>query len=324
MIGYYIHHQGSGHRTRAEAIARHLSAPVVALSSADIVGEDFTDVIALDRDDQNLDPRDPTAGGVLHWAPRGDRGLCRRMAQIARFADEHEPAAVVVDVSVEIALFVRLLGVPVIVVAMPGDRADPTHRRAYEVADAIIAPWPGDLYSPPWLDEFISKTTFVGGISRFEYRPATPDPALASDVLLMSGTGGESERPVVSLITKRHPGLTVVGLGPAFGTWTDDPWPYLCSAQVVVINAGQGSVADVAAARRPAVVIPQRRPFAEQDATACTLEREGLAQVRSEWPEPDDWAKILHESSVTNADWSRWQTDGAAGRAAAAIEALLR
>jgi UDP-N-acetylglucosamine--N-acetylmuramyl-(pentapeptide) pyrophosphoryl-undecaprenol N-acetylglucosamine transferase len=95
----------------------------------------------------------------------------------------------------------------------------------------------------------------------------------------------------------------------------------LCAADVVVAHAGQNSVADIAAARRPAIVIPQDRPFAEQDATAAVLTRERLAVVEPHWPEPSRWpALIARARHCDGGRWERWQTSGSAARAAAVIE----
>jgi hypothetical protein len=324
MIGYYIHHQGSGHRMRAEAITGQLSVPVVALSSADIDSTGYADLIRLMRDDLSENPLDVAAGGALHWAPRLDSGLRARMAQIAEFVSVHRPDAMVVDVSVEVAAFVRLLGVPVIVTAMPGERTDPPHLLAYQLADAIIAPWPQELYQPDWLIPHLHKTTFTGGISRFDGRPLDVATDRQSDVLIMTGTGGATtSQEAVTRLAADHPGLTIRGLGPAFGTWSDDPWLQLCSTRLVITNAGQGSVADVAAARKPAVLLPQDRPFDEQLRTGRTVARAGLAHVAPAWPSAGEWATILASIPKSASSWSRWRTAGAARRAAAAIEAVL-
>lgn len=323
MIGYYIHHHGSGHLARAQAITRHLPGPVIALSSGPCDGSGFDHVVHLDRDDAAVSPTEVTAGGVLHWVPRHDHGLRGRMAQIAQFVATRSPDAVVVDVSVEVAVFVRLMGVPVIVMAMPGERGDPAHQLAYSVADAVIAPWPEDLYQPTWLDEHRAKTTFTGGISRHEGREPAPSRLHAADVLVMTGTGGtRTARAEVTQVATDHPDLTVRGLGTGFGTWADDPWPDLCSASLVVVNGGQGSVADVAAAHRPALVLPQERPFDEQRATARTLDRAGLARVSDTWPTRDEWRELIRDARTAEPPWTRWQTTGAARRAARAIESV--
>jgi Glycosyltransferase family 28 C-terminal domain len=71
--------------------------------------------------------------------------------------------------------------------------------------------------------------------------------------------------------------ITWKTLGLRGGRRTPDPWPDICAADVVITHAGQSCVADVAAARRPAIVLPQPRPFDEQHATAETLRRHRLA-----------------------------------------------
>ncbi|SCB75224.1 MULTISPECIES: hypothetical protein [unclassified Gordonia (in: high G+C Gram-positive bacteria)] len=323
MIGYYVHHQGRGHCSRATAVAGHLGTDVVALTSASLTAPVFSEVITLERDDSDPQPRDVDAGGLLHWAPRHDGGLRTRMAQLAEFVETRRPAAVVVDVSVEVTLFLRLMGVPVIVTAQPGVRDDLPHQLAYRAAHAIIAPWPAELYQPDWLREHLPKTVFTGGISRFDGRLPVSHPTFAADILVVTGAGGVPGAPhPATTLGEELPEHTVVGLGPAFGTWVDDPWPFLCSARVTVIGAGQGSVADAAAAGRPAVVIPEDRPFAEQRATGNTLARSELALVTSSWPSTERWRLILDTAGSSSPEWSRWHTAGAAERAARAIEAV--
>ncbi|MCH5641228.1 hypothetical protein [Gordonia sp. ABSL49_1] len=331
MIGYYIHHQGMGHRMRAEAIAASSTVPFVALTSlADdavpLSDSAFDEVITLDRDDTAHCPVDVDAGGALHWAPMRDRGLGGRMLQLADFVRDRRPEAVVVDVSVEVTLLLRLLGVPVIVVALPGNRRDGPHRLAHQAASAIIAAWPGDLYRPDWLTEFDAKTTYTGGISRFDGRRVTFDERHRSDVLILTGAGGSVGMPADSDedTSRLSPGVMVRRLGGAYAPWTDDPWPYLCGAGTVVINAGQGSVADVAAAQRPAIVVPEERPFDEQCCTADTLSRHQLSRVIPSWPVAQEWPSLLRESAAAGPDWSRWRTAGAARRAAAAVESVAR
>ena len=200
MIGYYVHHQGHGHCSRATAVAGQIGTDVVALTSASLCDPAFSEVITLERDDADPEPSDVDVHGLLHWAPRHDGGLRTRMAQVAEFVAERTPAAVVVDVSVEVTLFLRLLGVPVIVTAQPGVRDDLPHQLAYRAADAIIAPWPAELYQPGWLREHLSKTVFTGGISRFDGRPSVSHPTLPrmcwSSPVPAGNTGCRTRRPL--------------------------------------------------------------------------------------------------------------------------------
>ena len=217
------------------------------------------------------------------------------MAQIAAWVATNAPRLMVVDVSVEVAVLVRTMGVPTVVMGMPGTRDDRAHQLAYRMADAIIAPWPA--WAPvfgggaPWR----AKTHTVGAISRFDGRRRSRQPSGGSPrVLVLSGRGGtELTVDMLAAAERATPGWTWTVLGPPGTRWVDDPWPLLCSADVIVTHAGQNAIADVAASRRPAVVIAQPRPHDEQLATARALHDAQLAVVRPSWPAPEDWRAVL-------------------------------
>ena len=117
MIGYYIHHHGFGHLARAVSISAHLRRPVTALTSRSVPQpHPFSAIVNLPRDDDADRVHEPTAHGGLHWAPHHDPGYSARMHTLARWVAEARPDVCVVDVSVEVAIFLRLLGVPVVVV----------------------------------------------------------------------------------------------------------------------------------------------------------------------------------------------------------------
>ncbi|WP_199812616.1 MULTISPECIES: hypothetical protein [unclassified Streptomyces] len=142
MIGYYVHHHGSGHLHRARSIAAHSPFPVTGLSSLPAPQGWPGPWVSLPRDDDG-DPAtfgDVTAGGRLHWAPVLHAGLRGRMARIAEWVAATSPALLVSDVSVEVALLARLLGTPTAVAAMRGERGDAPHRTAYDLAELLLAP----------------------------------------------------------------------------------------------------------------------------------------------------------------------------------------
>jgi Glycosyltransferase family 28 C-terminal domain len=286
--------------------------------------------VKLPRDDQDMQAREVTAHGALHWAPHHDAGFSARMSEIARWVSAARPEAVVVDVSVEVAIFVRLLGTPVIVVALPGKRTDAPHLLVHRLADHIVAAWPRALCVPSWLRQYDDKTTYVGGISRFDGRACSDtksgSPARAGGmrVLALSGAGDAFGAKLQDCAAMRSD-LTWTMLGGKSGLWNADPWPDICMADVVVTHAGQSCIADVAAARRPAVVIAQSRPFDEQGATARVLKRHRLAVVARDLPDRRAWPALLTHASASDPQrWLRWEVDGAANRAADAIEAAAR
>jgi hypothetical protein len=322
VIGYYIHHSGNGHRARALSICARINPPVTALTSLPVPEpHGFDHVIQLPRDDAQESAHDPTANGTLHWVPLHDSGLRERMRRIAEWISAAHPAAMVVDVSVEVATLARILGVPVVVMAMPGQRTDAPHQLVYQLAHHIVAAWPGELYEPAWLRPHRHKTSYVGGITRFDGRARGGTAARDAPRVLIFGGGAHVTIAGVHRCAEQHPQFQWTGVGVTGASWAEDPWPELIAADIVITHAGEGSVADIAAAERPAIIIPQPRPFGEQHATARVLGYSGLATIRPHWPRPGQWAELLEMVGRSDGRrWCKWRTAQAADRAAAAIE----
>jgi UDP:flavonoid glycosyltransferase YjiC (YdhE family) len=138
-------------------------------------------------------------------------------------------------------------------------------------------------------------------------------PAAGRDVLLVVGGGGHdlhaTDVRAAAAATGRRwhvagalrvpPGDGVVDHGPRA-----DLAPLLRRSDVVVATAGMGAVADVAAARRPAVLLPQERPFDEQERHAAALEDAGLVTVLGRWPAAGRWRGVLDDAR--RRDPQRW------------------
>lgn len=335
-VGWYVHHHGAGHLTRFTAIRPHLEHEVVVFSSLPAPRKlpDDTTWVVLARDDDDVigddgvvrSPRDadPTARGLVHWAPLGHPGHTSRLAAIAAELASRPFAAFVVDVSAEVALFVRLLGVPPVVMTQPGDRSDAPHRLAYDAAERIIAPWPSTAHPSPALERVAERVVVVGGISRFAERIRDREPVPGSVLVLGSSGDADSARDRFDRAETASPEWRWSSIGLPDQQRVDDPWELLQSAEVVVSAAGQNSVADLAAVGARAVVIPQERPFGEQVATGAHLGSAGLAVVEREWPAAPDWTAVLERARTLAPTWEQWQVRGAARRAAAVVDDVIR
>lgn len=182
MIGWYVHHHGLGHLQRLRAIAPHLTEDLVVFSSLPephepvMTGRGVARWVQLPSDSEPeagcREPAraDPTAGGLLHWAPVGHRGHAQRLALMAQAAQDL--TGCVVDVSVEVAVFMRLMGVPVALFTQPGDRTDEAHQLASVMASVIIAPLPAALtFTPTVADAALAhlidddRVVYTGGIA---------------------------------------------------------------------------------------------------------------------------------------------------------------
>lgn len=326
-IGWYVHHHGRGHLTRMLVIARHLGREIDCFSSLarpDDLPSGVTWTV-LPRDDDpapRLPHDDPTVGGILHWAPLRHDGHRTRLAAIAAAVTTGRIGAFVVDVSVEVTLFLRLLGMPVVAITQPGERVDEAHRLGYAAATRVVAPWPRELYAPAHLTGLGDRVAFVGGISRFADR--VRDHERRTDaVVLLGGGGGTAVSGDDVAAAERATGRPWTLLGAGSGRWRADPYAAISTAAVVVSWCGQNAVADLAAADARAIVIPQDRPFDEQAATAAALDRSGLAVAVEKWPHADRWPELLDRARALRPAWDAWRVRGAAQRAADEIEAVM-
>ena len=331
-IGYYVHHHGNGHATRAGVLGQVLAERGHEVHYAGSGGLPDGQGTVLPPDAEGAHFPDADAHGRLHFAPLTPSYRTFSTA-VAEWVQHTRPDVVVVDVSVEVTTLVRTLGVPVVVVAQPGDRTDVPHQLAYDLAEAILAPWPEGFSAAAALRQRYATVREVGGISRFadvsrprertRAVPASP-PHSGGDHrvrvgLLAGGPGWDNPSAVAELTaTDRY----------RFVYARDGVAELLQTVDVVIAHAGQNAIADIACHRVPAVVVPQRRPFHEQERMAQALAADGFAatcplgasaqQIRAVVDRVVESAHL--PNGTPHMAWDGWQTDGAAERAADVIE----
>lgn len=333
MIGWYAHHHGQGHITRARTVIAHMADDVTLFSS-----HPAPDVTVLP-----VDVAAPRSAGCaaapppvnLHYAPLGIDGVRERMATLAAWVDAHDPDLFVVDVSVEVAALMRLLGTPTAVVRQHGRRDDAAHEMCYRNASLLLAPYPEwleDRWVPQWMRE---RTVYTGGFSRGDARTprqADPQPLPAGEegrrvVVVLTGAGGTGGWPVQQA-ARATPGWRWIAVGtPTPKTaehgigWVDNPRDWLRAADVVVTHAGHNAVMEAAATGRPTIVIPEDRPFDEQRYKAKRLQETGATHVELAWPSAARWPDLLDRVTAAPA-WPRPLIDGHGAQRAA--DALVR
>ncbi len=350
MIGWYVHDHGSGHRRRLEAVAPHLSVPVTGMGSGP--AGDGVDWLPLPTDatgEPGAAAVDPTAGGALHWAPLGEAGMLGRAQAVTEWVRATGCRLLVVDVSVEMLLLARLLGVATVAVVQPGVRDDTAHRLGYDTAAALLAPWPQDAGASGARG---SRTEWTGAFSRDDRAGAVlPDVDCRHQgrcVALVLGSGGhrigrDDVRAAAAATPgwcwhvagdlgagpdRRAPAATLAGGGRVVEHGTlPDVRGLLHHADVVVGPSGGGLVAEVAAAGRPFLALPQPRPFDEQHELARLLARLGCAEVAVTWPTAGVWPGLLERVAAGAPGapdrWRRWSDGRGAQRAADLVERTL-
>jgi hypothetical protein len=210
----------------------------------------------------------------------------------------------------------------VLSVVMPGDRSDEPHRLAYDLASVLVGCWP-----PEAQGLFCSGANgtdglrLVGGLSRFPVRePGARRPGPPRVTVLMGEGGTEVSSDMIDLAMAQSQEWKWTVLGRDLGTWLADPYDAVCDADVVVAHAGENALAEVAAARRPAVIVPCTRPHGEQAATAGALMRGTWpASVRWRWP-TRGWSSLLQRTAALDGGaWASWCDGGAQVRFAEII-----
>jgi hypothetical protein len=309
-VGYYVHHQGAGHWQRACLIARALDRPMTLVGTLSNFDTDEAPgsvlVLPDDRVGSDFDGRDGSAERPhgLHYAPIGADNVRARMGRLAAWMDAADPALLIVDVSVEIALFARLMSVPTLVVRLAGTRTDIPHLEAFRSAERLLAFFPPELDSAE-MPEWVRAKTFYAGLLSGE--PAASRSTKADGSILViygrGGTGGHRADLVAAAtaVPDRHWHV----LGPVDGGgrdippnlylhgWVGDPAPYLARADLVVGGGGDGVVSAVSAAGKRFICLPEPRAFDEQVEKSRALSAMGAALHCESWPEPAAWPAII-------------------------------
>jgi hypothetical protein len=163
----------------------------------------------------------------------------------------------------------------------------------------------------------------VGAVSRFPCLSETaylPSPRARPHAVLLAGTGGDGfTAETIARAQDQTPDWDWSVLSRTLGTWHADPAAVLAEADVVVLHPGQNALAEVAAMRVPAVVVPAPRPFDEQHVTAAALS-DGWPAVVVDAVPARGWRDLLHEALfLDGTGWADWCDGGAPGRIAAVV-----
>lgn len=300
-ILYYAHHHGTGHLVHARRFAR------LGIADVTVVGPRGAD-IELPSDTIGAEGHREPPHSPFHWTP-STPAVRARFDAFHRALLRVDPDLVLVDVSVEAAVFAHLAGFRVAHRRMPGDRTDRAHRLAYATARGLFAYFPAAVEDPGFA--YAGRTAYLGMPADREPLPA---PAVEpGTVVVLSGAGGQGPAwPALARAAAATSERVWHVLGPTDGPrtpappnlvahgWVDDPTPFLAGAERVVCGAGHNTIATVAAVRRAAVLAPEPRPHDEQLAFARRLGEAYGVPVVEDWATAD-WATLLESPGDPDA-----------------------
>jgi hypothetical protein len=296
-IAWYVG-DAAGARSRLDAVAPHLpGARLTALSIGAAPRLDLCDEVV-----------------ELPWPTTTSEGALddRTVQRLASWLATDRPDLLVVDGRESIAEVTRLVGLSSVTVRRPHDPSDRSVPLPTVGSDGDLAPFPTALDPSSAPRRLHDRTAYTGLLSRYAGR--RPDrragrrslglPADGRVVTVVSGRDGLGAGADLAEAAAATPAWTWVTVGrcsaPAEGVprnllrlgWTDDPWPALEAADVVVAGAALSVVAEVASAARPLVVLP--RP--DRPADAVVVRRLAAARAAiplSGWPDAGAWLGLL-------------------------------
>ncbi|MBE9584232.1 hypothetical protein IM792_07225 [Mucilaginibacter sp. JRF] len=271
----------------------------------------------------------------FHYAPLNIAGIRLRNQILSDFFVVSYPMLLVIDVSVEIALFARLSGIPTIIVRQHGKRNDPAHLAAYQSASLLLAPYAAKLSSEclPWVDQ---KTFFSGGFSKF----TTAETIVSkmdniSQVAVMTGKGGTSINiTFIEYLAKNCPlyHFHIIGELPSnkltfenitFHGSSNDPGMVLELCNTVIGNAGHNTVMEIADLKKAFICIPEKRPFDEQLQKAQLIKQYyNIPVVLPADLFTTDWNTLLYQVGNNLPDWQGMITEQALSQISIVIDEL--
>ncbi len=327
-IGYYAHHMGSGHATRANTLLSNWSIPSTLLTSYPLQNKSTNTVyqfVQLPEDHAHLSNYDQSIAPepeVFHHAPLGVDQIRARMNKISTFFEDKNPNFFITDVSAEMTQFARLCSVPAISFRLTGNRNDLAHMQAYQSSHATIFPLPKIFEHPETPQWLIDKTLYVGGICRHKGKYLSSSDArkqlgINNNQFVIVFTNGlydnSTNLPSIIKIAEKYPKKLFVILGKYevqeqenfpnniyFAGRVADTYPYLRAANIVVGSCGNNTMLEVAHAERPFICVPEERPYEEQISKAKVLEELDVAVVSYDFPTVHSFDKLLKKAMDIN------------------------
>lgn len=318
-VSYYAHHFGTGHLRHAQKVATSELFDLQVTSTGPRNAKLLNGPLEYVELTPDVSPAGPEpllpSGSFLHYAPTGDL-IQQRFAQMNRAWKLFRPDVVMVDVSVEVALFARLSGYRVAFRRMPGDRNDQPHQMAYSLADSIFGYFPVGLDDPGHLSRYAHKSHYLS-VAEPKALPASVNPedfvpprrhrvvvqtSLASAIPLnyvarAAAASSEWDWDVVGSV---EAGGTPLPANLQLHGVLSDPTPIMRAATVVISSTGHNAVVAAASCHRPVLLVPEERPYAEQLAFAVALrDRVGVEMVEN-WSSAVDWPRTLKRAALSD------------------------
>ncbi|TLV03975.1 glycosyltransferase [Dyadobacter luticola] len=307
---YFVHAHGNGHRATFNMLYPVLSVyfEVIAITT----NQEITAYLHQRHDVRVLElpPKYPadyeipehTFSKAFEVTPYAIEPAHRAKA-LAEAIAHFKPKAFYCDGVPELAIMVRGMGVPVVLIHLPGNvMSDPTQVFAHELADHIIAHFPSSLEQANF--SFISKTYYSGYISQYAGRALTSSSRPHFDqVTVLLGYDNYDETVLQNITKDQSTQFTIVGNKRDFDVGANctllGPVKDIREAitgEVVISAAGQNTIAELLSMKKRLILLPEPRPYDEQVVHAKVLAEQHIALLAQENFSAEQWQNVLQKA----------------------------
>lgn len=309
---YFVHAHGNGHRATFKLLYPALSVffEVIALTTNNEITEylhEKHDVRVLE-----LPPKYPagyalpvhTFSKAFEVTPYATEPAGRAKA-LAEAIAYYRPAAFYCDGVPELAIMVRGMGVPVVLVHLPGNvMSDPTQVFAHELADHIVAHFPASLEQANYA--FAAKTYYSGYMSQYAGRKLTPGNRSDShNVTILLGYDNYDASVLKAITSDTRIPVTIIGNKRAYDVGKHCTLLGLVgdvseaiAGEVVISAAGQNTIAELVSLNKRLILLPESRPYDEQLVHATVLAKQNVALLAEETFSAAQWQTALRNAKA--------------------------
>jgi UDP-N-acetylglucosamine:LPS N-acetylglucosamine transferase len=306
-IFYFVHAHGNGHRATFNMLYPALSVffKVVAITT----NNEITGHLRKNYDVEVLElpPKYPadynipehTFSKAFEVTPYAVEPAQRAKA-LADTIECYRPKVFYCDGVPELAIMMRGMGVPVVLVHLHGNiMTDPTQMFAHELADHIVAHFPSSIEQDDY--KFAFKTFYSGYISKYAERNIEQDsPTDINNVTILLGYDNFDERILKNITQDENTHFTIIGNKQHYNLGNNctllgkvNDISKAIAGEVVITAAGQNSIAELLSLNKCLILLPESRPYDEQVVHANVLVTKNIALLAQDTYSAKQWQDIL-------------------------------
>ncbi|QKZ14955.1 glycosyltransferase [Spirosoma sp. KUDC1026] len=227
-----------------------------------------------------------------------------RAKALAEAIAYYKPKAFYCDGVPELAIMVRGMGVPVVLVHLPGNvMNDPTQVFAHELADHIVAHFPASLEQANY--QYTARTYYSGYMSKYAGRGVEPTSRSAiNNVTILLGYDNYDESVLQTITNDQNIHFTIIGNKRAYELATNcvllGPVEDISEAivgDVVIAAAGQNTIAELLSLHKRLILLPEPRPYDEQAVHATVLADQHIALLAEITYSAEQWQNLLQKAN---------------------------